>query len=167
MTGARSLAGVLVVLVIVGLAIGALLAVAVRRSRASKDLVGGQLRAAEVGPLRPATGVPDEALRGEIEALVNRNRKIEAIKLVRERTGMGLKDAKDLVDAMAAGRAIAPPGVPAPAPSGGLPSGGLPPEVLAQVRALKDAGKVIHAVKLVRDQTRMGLKDAKDLVDGL
>jgi hypothetical protein len=35
-----------------------------------------------------------------VRALVQERRKIEAIKLVRQRTGLGLKEAKDLVDAM-------------------------------------------------------------------
>lgn len=37
---------------------------------------------------------PDEA----VDALLRAGRKIEAIKLVRERTGLGLKEAKDLCD---------------------------------------------------------------------
>ena len=40
----------------------------------------------------PAT--PDQ----EVDALLRAGRKIEAIKLVRERTGLGLKAAKDLVE---------------------------------------------------------------------
>lgn len=35
-----------------------------------------------------------------VRALVQERRKIEAIKLVRQRTGLGLKEAKDVVDAM-------------------------------------------------------------------
>lgn len=34
----------------------------------------------------------------EIRAAIARGRKVEAIKLVRERTGLGLREAKDLVD---------------------------------------------------------------------
>lgn len=37
-------------------------------------------------------------LLAEARALVRDNRKIEAIKLVREQMGIGLKEAKDLVD---------------------------------------------------------------------
>ncbi|MBK8097085.1 MAG: ribosomal protein L7/L12 [Planctomycetes bacterium] len=40
----------------------------------------------------PAT--PDQ----EVDALLRAGQKIQAIKLVRERTGLGLKEAKDLVD---------------------------------------------------------------------
>lgn len=40
------------------------------------------------------------ALRHEIESAVAAGRKIEAIKLLRDATGMGLKESKDAVDAM-------------------------------------------------------------------
>jgi large subunit ribosomal protein L7/L12 len=36
-----------------------------------------------------------------------------------------------------------------------------------EARALKSRGRVIPAVKLVREQTGWGLKEAKDYVDGL
>lgn len=40
------------------------------------------------------------AANAEVRALVQQRRKIEAIKLVRERTGIGLKEAKDCVEAL-------------------------------------------------------------------
>lgn len=40
------------------------------------------------------------ALRREIEGAIATGRKIEAIKLLREATGMGLKESKDAVEAM-------------------------------------------------------------------
>jgi Ribosomal protein L7/L12 C-terminal domain len=63
---------------------------------------GGQVAA---GPGRPAFPGLSPQARGEIGALVAQGKKIEAIKLVRTQTGMGLKDAKNLVDAIATGRA--------------------------------------------------------------
>jgi ribosomal protein L7/L12 len=47
----------------------------------------------------PAHGI-DEAARKQLAALLNARRKIEAIKLVRERTGWGLKESKEYVEAM-------------------------------------------------------------------
>ncbi len=77
--------------------------------------------------------------------------KINVIKVVREITGLGLKDAKDLVD-------------------------GAPKEVKANVnkaeaediaKKLKDAGaNKINVIKVVREITGLGLKEAKDLVEG-
>ena len=47
-----------------------------------------------------AMGAIDEELEQAARALVGRGRKIEAVKLVRERTGCGLKDAKDYVESL-------------------------------------------------------------------
>jgi ribosomal protein L7/L12 len=53
-------------------------------------------------PRKPASNTP--VLRGQddgvIEDLIRRRQKIEAIKQYRERHGVGLKEAKDAVDAM-------------------------------------------------------------------
>ncbi len=57
-----------------------------------------------------------------IEALA-RGDKIEAIKITRQHTGLGLKEAKDLVDRHEAG----PHHAPAPAPAGAPQPQGLPP----------------------------------------
>ena len=97
----------------------------------------------------------------EVAALVAAGQKIEAIKRVRERYGVGLKEAKDLVDGLEAGRqaeielalsAFAPVVQPATNPEG-------------EVRRLLAAGKKIEAIKLVRERTGLGLKEAKDLVE--
>ncbi|MCC6124016.1 MAG: ribosomal protein L7/L12 [Pirellulales bacterium] len=49
----------------------------------------------------PAGAVPSEFDR-DILSLMKGGKKIEAIKLYREKTGLGLKDAKDAVEALAA-----------------------------------------------------------------
>ena len=41
-----------------------------------------------------------EEIPPDIQALVRERRKIHAIKALRERTGLGLKEAKDLIDAL-------------------------------------------------------------------
>ena len=46
----------------------------------------------------------------------------------------------------------------------GLPAGG---EWLAEVRRLKESGRLIDAIKLYRENTGLGLKEAKDAVEGL
>lgn len=49
----------------------------------------------------PMTRVGDERIDADdIRDLIRQNRKIEAIKRVRERTGLGLADAKDAVEAL-------------------------------------------------------------------
>src|SRR5436305_10643458 len=54
------------------------------------------------GPVAPATTTGAD-LAAEIAPLVAARKKIDAIKLVRQRTGVGLKDAKTYVDAIEAG----------------------------------------------------------------
>ena len=55
--------------------------------------------------------VPDPtSLEGQVLALMQGQKKIEAITLYREKTGAGLKDAKDAVEALAAKRGIRPKG---------------------------------------------------------
>ncbi|WP_210423306.1 ribosomal protein L7/L12 [Sphingopyxis microcysteis] len=77
---------------ILGLALGLLLARYLRGQRAGRDLSA---------PPRPMVRVGDERIDNEeIRALIRADRKIEAIKLVRERTGLGLADAKDAIEAL-------------------------------------------------------------------
>ena len=40
----------------------------------------------------------DENLRVEVQALVDNNKAIQAIKLIRERTGLGLKESKEFLE---------------------------------------------------------------------
>lgn len=89
-------------------------------------------------------------------------KKIEAIKLLREATGMGLAEARDAVEAAERGAPLPPHSslarqvAPAPVRSGELP---------ADVRAAASAGDRIGAIKLLREHTGLGLKEAKDLLD--
>lgn len=66
----------------------------------SKDAVEAIVR----GDAQATTGAPvvaaTEELNAEIKALIAKNKRIEAIKLYRETYDVGLKEAKDAVDAM-------------------------------------------------------------------
>jgi ribosomal protein L7/L12 len=97
------------------------------------------------------------ALEAELRALLVAGRKIEAVKRAREATGLGLKEAKDLVEGIEAGGSIAAAGE-APRGAGG---------VEAELRALLAAGRKIDAIKRAREATGLGLKEAKDLVEQL
>ena len=95
----------------------------------------------------PASGLPANVLdalrRGDV---------IEAIKLLRASTGLGLKEAKDMIDQHFRGK---PVGMVA-AYSGQLPS---------SVIAALQKGNKIEAIRLLREQTGLGLKEAKDAVE--
>ena len=55
-------------------------------------------RSGRLTPDGPRTGVEAMLAVPHIRAAIKAGRKVEAIKLVREATGLGLKEAKDLVD---------------------------------------------------------------------
>ena len=55
--------------------------------------------------------IPDpNSMEGQVLALMQGQKKIEAIRLYREQTGAGLKQAKDAVEALAAKQGISPKG---------------------------------------------------------
>jgi ribosomal protein L7/L12 len=89
-----------------------------------------------------------------VRSLMDRGLKIEAIKIYRERTGVGLKEAKDAVEALGWGRA---------AQSGPESDRSLEDEL----RSLLEQGQRIGAIKLYRERTGVGLREAKDAVEDL
>jgi ribosomal protein L7/L12 len=93
---------------------------------------------------------------------LQRGNLIEAIKIVRDRTGLGLKESKELVER----HANAVEGEPAPQTdewnrllSGGAQ--GLPAEAIAALAQ----GRKVEAVKIVREATGLGLAESLKLVD--
>ncbi len=80
---------------------------------------------------------------------------IEAIKLLRTATGLGLKEAKDVIDAHQTGHAVA---VPIASSIDQLP--------VSVLQAIQSGNK-IEAIRLLREQTGLGLKEAKDAVEAM
>ena len=114
------------------------------------------------------------SLPAEAVAAIERGELINAIKLVREHTGLGLKEAKDAVENFQAGLSTSSPGHQggalrqADASSSFTPSGvsfrgyALPQEAIAEVRR----GQKLLAIKLLRDAYKsLSLAAAKDLID--
>jgi hypothetical protein len=96
-------------------------------------------------------------LQGQAYALASQGKKIHAIKLVRQHTGLGLKEAKAYVDALAAGRNPPPLGH----------AGFAREDLAARVRRLKSDGRAEQAVFLVRGETGMEQADAEAFVHQL
>jgi ribosomal protein L7/L12 len=91
----------------------------------------------------------------EVLSLISRDRKLDAIKLLRETRRLGLSEAKAEVERLSATRPAArPPSAPAPSR-----------HIDAEVRRLAQSGQRIAAIKLLRERNRLGLKQAKDLLD--
>jgi ribosomal protein L7/L12 len=99
-------------------------------------------------------GPESQTLDGRVLALVREGRKIEAIKLYRDMTGTGLKDAKDAVEALERGGSLAE------ARRG--PAGSE-----ADVLQLLRAGQKILAIKLYRERTGVSLLEAKNAVEAM
>ncbi|GAA1270538.1 hypothetical protein GCM10009677_24160 [Sphaerisporangium rubeum] len=108
--------------------------------------------------------------------LVRERRQIEAIKELRRHTGLGLADAKAVVDGVVVGRPLYDhpimaryrpvrntplPPLPEDAPQD------LPPDLATRVRRLKAAGRDEQAIFLVRGETGMEEQEARLFVDNL
>lgn len=96
----------------------------------------------------------DTNFEAELRALLSEGRKIEAVKLYRERTGAGLKEAKDAVETIERGESVA---------SGEA----LDSSLEAEMVSLLEGGKKVEAIKLYRERTGTGLKEAKDAVEAI
>lgn len=111
----------------------------------------------------PQLNLPGD-VRERVELLLAQGKKIDAIKEVRTVTGIGLKEAKDYVEGLAAG--VRPPTIAAgyaqPVSAGVI---ALSPDVEREVRRVLATGNKIAAIKLVRQASGAGLKEAKDFVD--
>jgi ribosomal protein L7/L12 len=97
---------------------------------------------------------PSPDLEQQVRALLDQGQKIDAVKLYKERTGAGLAEAKQAVEAMQADA-----GPPSPADLGG--------DLEAELLRLLGGGKKLEAVKLYKDQMEVSLLEAKQAVESL
>jgi ribosomal protein L7/L12 len=99
--------------------------------------------------------VPHDALVQEVMELLRDGRKINAIKRYRAATGVGLKEAKEAVEAIAR-------------KSEGVSREDVPQDALVQevIELLRD-GRKINAIKRYRAATGVGLKEAKEAVEAI
>ncbi|MFI7641618.1 ribosomal protein L7/L12 [Nonomuraea sp. NPDC049400] len=111
---------------------------------------------------RPPVFLPPDALDHQLRSLVAQGKPIYAIKLLRQHTGMGLKEAKDAVDGLAVGRPINHPALHSP-PTAPAPQA----DLATRVRQLKEAGRGEQAVHLVRGETGMTEEEALRFLDAL
>jgi polar amino acid transport system substrate-binding protein len=100
---------------------------------------------------------PAHTLPQPVQDALQRGQLVEAIKLMRAGTGLGLKETKDALEAYMRGEPLAAGFAPQALP-GGAP---LP----AQVREALDQGNKLEAIRRLRGLTGLGLKEAKDAVE--
>jgi ribosomal protein L7/L12 len=127
----------------------------------------------------PGYDLPEQTVLA-IRLLVANGQKIQAIKLFRENTGAGLKEAKDVIDSLgSASTATAEPttqtsgaGVVKEPQTGNLDSTTIPGFTLEArtvdlILSLLANKQKIAAIKVLREATGVGLKEAKDAIDAL
>ncbi len=106
----------------------------------------------------------DHAARGEIYRLIGDKKQINAIKLLRERTGAGLKEAKAIVESVERGNSL-------PTPTHFAEMNGIDTnawdDIIPMLRSLKSEGRTIAAIRLLQAHSGLTLHDAKDAVDRL
>ena len=118
---------------------------------------GADLFPADVA--RPSDAA-SSATEGDIVSMLEQGRKIDAIRMYREQTGAGLREAKNAVEAIERGENL-----PAAARAAG--TAGVRADLKADVWALVQDGQYIPAIKFYRERTGCGLKQAKDAVDAV
>lgn len=99
----------------------------------------------------------------EIQQDIASKNMIVAIKKVRNWTGLGLAEAKEVVDFINKGGHL-PAHAPEPV---NTPSQMQEDQLITTLKTLVQAGQKIQAIKVYRDATGVGLKEAKDFVDQL
>lgn len=172
-----------ITLVIVGVVVGGvwIIVVALRSTRPQppepQTFLAPATRSHAAAPstsVASGSGLTPEVV-AEIDRLVAAERKIQAIKVYRDRTGTSLSEAKDRIDHWS----VSTTGVPAsrvshatPAhssvtPAAATPStvrASLPPAAAAEIDRLVASGSAIAAIKVLRQHSGLGLKESKDLI---
>jgi ribosomal protein L7/L12 len=98
-----------------------------------------------------------ELLAGAIRLLMKQGRKIEAVKLYREQRDVGLAVAKDAVERIERGESLPDE----------FEETIVPDDFDGQLLQLLSSNQKIAAIKLYRERTGSGLKEAKDAVEAL
>lgn len=97
----------------------------------------------------------------DVIAALEKGQTIEAIKLLRQTNGLGLKEAKDLAEEFLRVAAAAEGNAPMPGPRSTSAPGAAP----ASVAEALQRGDRIEAIRRLRAETGLQLKDSKEAVD--
>ncbi|RYZ43212.1 MAG: hypothetical protein EOO71_04600 [Myxococcaceae bacterium] len=138
--------------IVVALIAGGVLALLQRRLRESSR----EEALLDPPPVATPTRLTPEVFQARIEELIASGQTINAIKLYREQHGVGLKEAKDAVEALMEGRR---PVV-----------GREPPEAVdgdADIERFLLEDNLIEAIKLYKHRHGVSLKEAKEACDAM
>jgi ribosomal protein L7/L12 len=114
---------------------------------------------------------PNGPLPDDVRQALQRGSILDAVKLLTRSGGITLKQAKALIEAemqrAQAGQGVGghgPARTPVGTPHGGASAAQLGPFPTTADRALRN-GQKIEAIRIVREHTGLGLKEAKDMVE--
>jgi ribosomal protein L7/L12 len=126
----------------------------------AKDAVEAIARGEPVNlPASAASAAPSLGAEAQIRKLVADGKKLEAVKLYRQLTEADLSSAVDAVDAIVSGKPVSIPRETF--------GGGTDVSFDDRIRQLVAANQKIEAIKLYRERTNVGLKEAKDAVEAM
>jgi ribosomal protein L7/L12 len=103
----------------------------------------------------------------EVADLARNDKEIEAIKLFRQVTGCGLVEAKTAVDSIRSGNPVQLNQIDNHSQSQVLGNTSIPPEKMAEIKQFLQSNQKIEAIKVFRQVTHSGLKEAKDEVESM
>lgn len=177
---------------IIGIVVGLIAAVAILAAalRGMRPKIPEAQTFTPVPVMRSSTASPKTAtpagtspeVIAQIDRLMAAGKKVQAIKVLRDHAKLSLKEAKDRIDhwsisttaahiAAVSNTSPTRSSIPTAYSSNAAPhsSGSgrsaLPASVVADVDRLIAGNQKIHAIKLVREHTGLGLKEAKDIVE--
>ncbi len=104
---------------------------------------------------------PQAALEHEIRPLLRAGRKISAIRLYQERTGVSLREARQAIEALGAPAASASATLVPPRPNRHSA------DLMHEIRPLLRAGRKISAIRLYQERTGVSLREARQAVEQL
>jgi ribosomal protein L7/L12 len=157
----------LLILVLGAVIVGVLF---VLRSRdPDQSSVSGQQKAQ--APVSRLLSQPiDPMVVSVVVGLLGRSRKFQAIKELRRATGLGLADARALIDAIQSGHRPPSTVIPGEAVDVSTPDASSKPAAAGlaeRARNLRATGREVEAIRLVCDETGMGILDAQNFVRSL
>ncbi len=106
---------------------------------------------------------PGHPIADEVKAAIERGELIEAIKLLRNAKGVGLKEAKEMLEAYQRGEPAVPTAASQLRTRAAAAAGTAPQPVLDALRR----GNTIEAIKWLHTHGGLDLKTAKEQVDAL
>ncbi|MGH3490448.1 MAG: hypothetical protein ACRDP8_21370 [Actinopolymorphaceae bacterium] len=156
----------LLILVLGAVIVGVLF---VLRSRdPDQSSVSGQQKAQ--APVSRLLSKPiDPMVVSVVVGLLGRSRKFQAIKELRRATGLGLADARALIEAIQSGHRPPSTVIPGEAVDVSTPDASSKPAagLAGRARNLRATGREVEAIRLVCDETGMGILDAQNFVRSL